>query len=774
MRPSLAFAFLAAASAAAASAQDGVRHAEGRTIVLGPAQAAMPASATRDIPAPPRAIGTPDLSPQPVPPLPAGDASRPQPDSPPTSLRLAGGPGLPCDERSYTASIVKPAGASVHTVGEPSVALAGTTTGDSDTAFYTGNQFAAVSLDGGQTWTHVNPYTRFPALDGGFCCDQRTLYVPSRDITVWYLQYWPSATTNKGSIRLAVSVGRTGLRNDVWHSFVFDPQMFGFPAGYWFDFPDVAHSEDHLWLSVNVITPTPWMNVDSLVLKMPLDEVKVSGGTINATFWTRGTTLGPGRNYRFAQGATDTMYFGSHQSTSSIRIFRNPDASAVLTFEDRAVATWSDTDPTYVSVLGNSTNWADRAVPFIKGAYANAREYGFLWHSGTHAGRPQPYVRIARFSTVDHSLLGEEDIWNPVLAWLYPAAATNSAGHIGCVLAAGGAPQKPVATLLIVDDCRPTFAGPPIVGFAFSTHDPTYAGWGDYFSMQRHPARTLSFVTSGLAMSGGSQTTDQGPRYMHFGRQRDELAWTTVSVHATGTQGLPLDVPVGVSPVDQLGKSQITTPGYASYVAAAGFTLTAPATHVAGGKTWEFRHWRHKLTPIDAWTTLPPGQLTLSNAQIGQRDDFAEAVYAERVTGAVAPYGAGCAGSNALVPDHFTLATPEVGQVLTYEVKDVFGATSAALFIGTSNTLWNGIPLPLGLGLIGADPSCAVLAAGTFTPGFAVDAAGAGSAALRFPGSTSLVGTHVYTQVVVVDPFVAASMKLIVSNGLDAVLGGLR
>jgi hypothetical protein len=195
---------------------------------------------------------------------------------------------------------------------------------------------------------------------------------------------------------------------------------------------------------------------------------------------------------------------------------------------------------------------------------------------------------------------------------------------------------------------------------------------------------------------------------------------------------------------------------------------------VSGGKTWEFQHWRHKLTPIDSWLTLPPGQLTLTNAQIGEHDDAAEAVYAERVPGSASPYGAGCTGSNAMIPAHFTLGVPEVGQLLSYEVKDVFGATSAALFLGASSTIWNGIPLPLSLGVIGADPSCAVLAAGSFARGFGVAASGSGSCALRFPDSSSLIGAHVFTQVIAVDPFVAAPMKLVVSNGLDATLGGLR
>ena len=567
-----------------------------------------------------------------------------------------------------------------------------------------------------------------------------------------------------------MSVGRAGLRSDTWHSLVFSPQVFGFPAGYWFDFPDIACSDNHLYLSINVITPQPWMNVDSVVVKLPLDEIKIPGGQVNSTFWTRTQTLGPGGNFRFAQGSTHTMYFAAHISTTTLRIFRNPDADGTITFEDRAVAQWSATDVTYDSRLANGVNWAERAVPFVKGAYANDREYGFLWHSGKHGARPLPYVRIARFSTADHSLIGEVDLWSTALAWLYPAAATNAVGDIGCVVAAGGLTQTPVSALLIVDDCRPAFGGAPLTGFAFSTHDPVYAGWGDYFSMQRHPARTLSFLASGLAQNGGSQTNDQAPRYLHFGRERDDLGWSSVIVKSSGVDG----VAIAVSPTDKLGKTAVATPGYASYDFADAFALTAPATHSADGKTWEFQNWRQRLTPIGPWTDLPQGQLTLSNSRIGQKDDVALAVYRERLPADVTPYGAGCQGSNGLVPVHFTSDLPELGAPATYEVRDVFGATSAALFLGFSNTDWNGLGLPFSLGVIGADPSCNVLAAGTFTPPFSTGGSGTGGVTLGITANPANLGVHFYTQVILLDPGVSAPLKVIVSNGLDSTIGGLR
>ena len=545
--------------------------------------------------------------------------------------------------------------------------------------------------------------------------------------------YYPNAT--KGSIRLATALGRTGLRNDVWRSLEISPQPFGFPVGYWFDFPDIATTDTHLYVTVNVITPTPGQNVDSLVLKLPLAELR-SGAAMRAVYWTRGQTLGPGRNFRLAQGATHTMFFGTILDTATVRVFRNPDRSDVVTLLDRPIAFFNNQDSGYVSRLRNGVNWADRALPFVKGAYATEREYGLLWHSGLHGSRPLPYVRVVRFSTADDSLIAEEDLWSASLAWLYPAATTNAVGHIAVTAAAGGAALDPVSAVLVVDNCQPTFAGFPVAAFALSTHPPSYAGWGDYFSLQRHPARTLTFVTSGLAQTGGSAVTDQHPQFMHFGRMRDQLAWSSVIIRSTGT----VSVPIGLSPRDELSQTTVATPGYGSWQPTAGYALTAPAQHVSGPRTFEFQRWRHRSAPHAAWADLPAGQRTLTVAAIGDDDDEAEAVYAERIAGRAT----------------------------------LFGATAGALCLGGSDAQWGSIALPLRLDFLGADPGCQLLVAAEVIVPLPVDGTGAGSIALALPNDRLLIGGRAFSQVVVLDPGVVSPAKLVVSNGLGLVVGGLR
>lgn len=133
------------------------------------------------------------------------------------------------------------------------------------------------------------------------------------------------------------------------------PQPFGFPAGYWVDFPDIATTDTHMYVTVNVITPTPWQNVDSLVVKFPLAELRADGA-VHSVFWTRGATRGPGRNYRLVQGATTTMRFASHPSTTTLRIFRNDDQSNLLTWVDRPLAAWNDQDSGRRTPAGATTS----------------------------------------------------------------------------------------------------------------------------------------------------------------------------------------------------------------------------------------------------------------------------------------------------------------------------------------------------------------------------------------------------------------------------------
>jgi hypothetical protein len=142
--------------------------------------------------------------------------------------------------------------------------------------------------------------------------------------------------------------------------------------------------------------------------------------------------------------------------------------------------------------------------------------------------------------------------------------------------------------------------------------------------------------------------------------------------------------------------------------------------------------------------------------------------------GSFVPFGAGCIGSNALAPAHSASVdggTPERGELIRYRATSAPPNAPAMLFVGFSKTLWNGVPLPLSLGFIGADPSCSILVEGFATLAFATDGTGSGSEDVQVP-ITLPIGTRIFTQTVHIDLGVPSPLKITVSNGLETVLGG--
>src|SRR5215472_18425410 len=81
-------------------------------------------------------------------------------------------------------------------VSEPSVSAAG------DVVVYTGNWYAARSIDAGQTFQYINPFNAFPDPPNlGYCCDQVVNYLPTIDTFVWLLQYGPKSGPQQDNIQ---------------------------------------------------------------------------------------------------------------------------------------------------------------------------------------------------------------------------------------------------------------------------------------------------------------------------------------------------------------------------------------------------------------------------------------------------------------------------------------------------------------------------------------------------------------------------------------------
>jgi hypothetical protein len=213
------------------------------------------------------------------------------------------------------------------TVGEPSVALS------NQQVFVTGNWYASRSTDGGSNWTHVDPFTTLPSAAGGFCCDQVALHDHTRGVFIWILQYIRQNGANV--FRLAAS--RDGdFGGGGWYWWDIAPTTLDAQwTGLWFDYPDAALTDDNLFVTFNVFNDAgAWQR--AVVMRFPLETI-ANAGTLIFHWWA---TTDNG-SLRLTQGAGNTMYWGSHNSSQQLRLFAWPDAQNAISWWNVDVGAWS-------------------------------------------------------------------------------------------------------------------------------------------------------------------------------------------------------------------------------------------------------------------------------------------------------------------------------------------------------------------------------------------------------------------------------------------------
>ncbi|MGZ5397003.1 MAG: hypothetical protein ACXWEI_16615 [Mycobacterium sp.] len=387
-------------------------------------------------------------------------------------------------------------------IGEPAVAVSGSQ------VFMTGNWFASRSVNAGATWTHVNPFTALPSAAGGFCCDQVVIHDRRRELWIWILQYVQSNGTNV--FRIAASRDGT-FPTGAWYWWDISPATLnGQWTNVWFDYPDAALTNDHLWLTFNVFNASDqWQR--AAVMKFPLATI-ANAGTLVFNAWT--TTQNG--SIRLTQGAGQTMYFGSHINTSTLRVFRWEDAGNSINWWDVNVAAW--TSGNFTSLAPNGVDWLGRVDARITGAWVAQNRIGFMWTGGAQTGRPHPYVRVVRIDETTKAVVDQPDIWSQQNAWAYPAACPNERGEVGFAAFYGGPTRHPSPVVGLRDDG--TGAWKSVLTVA-STHSPTGAAWGDYLVCRSHAPYGHTWVASGYALRGGSNRRDIEPRYAQFGFEKD-------------------------------------------------------------------------------------------------------------------------------------------------------------------------------------------------------------------------------------------------------------
>ncbi|MEO8968600.1 MAG: hypothetical protein ABI355_13270 [Solirubrobacteraceae bacterium] len=395
-------------------------------------------------------------------------------------------------------------------------------------AWFTGNTSDALSTDAGRTFTTLNPSTILPDSGLPFCCDQLVSYSPQANLFVWVMQYWcgPGSTspatndcrtagTSSNRIRIAVAspqalIAKAASPGGAWTYWDLTPQTFGQPAGAWFDRSDLGVNIWNMNWTVDVLRGAS--GVSSILARVSLSDL-ARRGSISISYITDANA-----RMTVAQGlGTTTTYYVGTNSLSQQRIWSYAAFAGSMFRHDVNHASVPN-----INSAANGTNandWYDRYGIF-PGAIESATISGNTLFTAQGTGRSyctaqcgtptptlvnqfsQPSIFISRYDVNQWTDVGERWIWNPTLAFAWPALQTDGAGDVGLAFrsAAAGQNAQPVAGFLT-----------PAEQFVFAEPAGAPHETGDYYSLR--PGRTpQSFVMPAQTV----QTDSRGNPSMHW------------------------------------------------------------------------------------------------------------------------------------------------------------------------------------------------------------------------------------------------------------------
>lgn len=391
-------------------------------------------------------------------------------------------------------------------VGEPSVAA------KDQTVFYTGNWYAAVSTDGGNTFQFIDPDQAFRSQDppgSHFCCDQIVHYISKIDTFVWLLQYGPDTGDNIQRLAFAKTADVAQGR---WRLFDITTKSLGVPGAF-LDFPDLAVGENMLYITTNIFPAQG--RPGAAVVRIPFSGIQ-SGQITAQRFVTMQLD-----SIRVAQNCGKTAFFATHVDTSTLRVFSWKESASAPTSKDLKVSRWVDGNG-YPSRTPDGRRWLDRADARITGATLADKDLWFAWsvNRGGANQRPKPFVQIAKIDSTNMTVQDNINIWNPDYAIAYPALSTNSNNEVGITYMAGGGNRFPSHVVGLLTGTRRDAvvaegARGPLADPETGKHE-----WGDYLTARRYYPNQKLFAAAGYTMQGAGDGSNRDctPRFVLFGR----------------------------------------------------------------------------------------------------------------------------------------------------------------------------------------------------------------------------------------------------------------
>lgn len=328
---------------------------------------------------------------------------------------------------------------------EPSVAKAG------QVVWYTGNSGAAFSLDGGATFTRVNPRDLFPEGVNAFCCDQTVVYAPQINRFIWIIQYWcakPDAecnrhgSTNRERLLVASPQDIAANHGEIWHSWAIEPKDVRRRHD-WFDYPAIGLGAHSLYVTFNLFNGGPWEG--AVVGRVGLNELK-AGAPLTLRYH-----VDPGGfSYKPVRVAGERGFLTMHDSDTRLLTLTWNEGSPLLLLHHTRHSV--DASSNYGARAPDGIDWEGNTDDGITGATLRGNEVWLAWSEGRSictarckGDHPrlrrlwaQPHVHVVVLDARSLKLKSERFIHNSDYAIAYPSLATDSSGRIGMSFTYGG------------------------------------------------------------------------------------------------------------------------------------------------------------------------------------------------------------------------------------------------------------------------------------------------------------------------------------------------
>ncbi len=371
---------------------------------------------------------------------------------------------------------------------EPSVAENG------QVVMTTGNWWMSLSLDGGNSFTSVNPTTIFPNDYGGFCCDQVLQYVPQFDMFVWLLQYSADGS-GQNAIRIAIQNTDEVISSNATSWTYWDFTNDALASSGRLDYNDMSFGNTNLYWTSSI-----GGGANRYVIRIPLRELQ-NKGTVNYQYTASTNAYWS----HITQNGTDAVFWAGHENNSTLKVYSMRDNEGFYSWRSVNINSWPN--GTMSSIAANGNDWLTDASwkTYVRAAAIRDNNAIFAWNASDNDNFPQTHVQIVEINTSTFNLVNQMQIWNPDFAFAYPYFGTNNKGQLGIITAFGG-------------DIYDASSGVGVWG-DFVIYYPrlsslSYTNYGHYHTIRR-ALNSEEWVATGFTYEVGGTVQPYYVRYKH-------------------------------------------------------------------------------------------------------------------------------------------------------------------------------------------------------------------------------------------------------------------